>query len=229
MKSLFCLILSVAILSSCGGSKRTYQEPPMKRTAVKQCPPRARLIVIDAGHGGEDTGARRNTPPRLVEKNLTLLTAKSTADRLQTLGYRVLLTRSGDVTVPLLDRVRFADKKRADIFVSIHYNTCPKPEVQGIELYFFKNKTSNQRQKLSEVLGKCILDGVVQTTKSPARGVRHGNFCVIRETKMPAVLVECGYLTSQQEAIRISKQRYIQRIAQGIASGIDSYFSGSRR
>ncbi len=217
-------ILAIIVCTSCGGPRRSNQEQPVVRTAVKQSPPRSKIIVIDAGHGGEDPGARRKEPPRLIEKNLTLYTANCAAVRLKSLGYRVIMTRTGDYTVPLFDRVRFADRGHGDIFVSIHYNSCPKSQVQGIEVYFFKNRLSDKRQIASELLGKCLLDNVVRATKSPARGVRHGNFCVIRETKMPAVLVECGYITSPQEAVRLSKKRYLQRVALGIASGIDSYF-----
>ncbi len=233
--SLYLLILcSHFFLFSCAASKNRVAQRQNPYVSNRPLEPsinipkpeqvRARLIVIDPGHGGEDPGARSKMAPFLIEKQLTLYTAKETASRLRAKGYRVVMTRVQDQTVGLFERVHFAERRRADLFVSIHFNACPKPDVRGIEVYYFKNRKTDARQKDSHRVGKLVLDQVSFATSSPSRGVRHGNFCVVRETKMPAILVEGGYLTSPIELKRLSSKAYMQKIAFGIAQGIDEYF-----
>ena len=190
-------------------------------------------IVIDAGHGGQDGGAKSIVSPFIREKTLTLKTALKVEEFLSSWGYDVRLTRKKDVFVPLLDRVDFAEKCKCTLFVSIHFNSTPKPtKARGIEIYYFGKKKGNKdkaarkmqlRAKRSTELAKHILKKMVAATKSPSRGVHHGNLYVIRETTMPAVLVEGGFLSNQEEAKKLKNPNYLRFLAWSLAKGIDEY------
>ena len=180
-------------------------------------------IVIDAGHGGTNHGTKSVITPHTKEKTLALQTALRVQRFLEELGYRVKMTRRTDVFIPLSDRVTFAREERAMLFVSIHFNHAPSKEAQGIEVYYFKNTKSPSRTKKSCALARAILEKTTAATGASSRGVHHGDFHVIRETTMPAVLVEGGFLSNPQEAKRLKNPRYIRILALSIARGIDEF------
>lgn len=177
------------------------------------------LVVLDAGHGGTDEGAKVRT---FQEKKVTLLTTLLTKKHLEELGYRVVLTRSRDVYLSLPKRASIANKAKASIFVSIHFNASRSQEAQGIEVFYYQ---SNElwRSRASQRLAHCILYRVIDQTEAISRGIKHGNFHVIRETEMPAVLVEGGFLTHAGERDKLKDRAYLDRIAVGIAQGVDRY------
>lgn len=192
--------------------------PPIKSpTASKE------LILIDAGHGGEDLGARSPTPPRYQEKNLTLATAKLLKKYLEQLGYAAVMTRSEDVFVPLDKRAKIANQLKPELFVSVHFNSAPAPEAEGIEVYYYRNKDDPKRTSSSRLLAQKILDKIIDNTSAKSRGAKHGNYLVIRETEMTAVLVEGGFLTNSSEMDRIKDPAYLKKLAWGIAEGIQAY------
>lgn len=178
------------------------------------------LIYLDAGHGGSDFGATIKVP-RMIEKRYALTTAHYTKRWLEKMGYPVSLTRSRDFFVPLRKRVYLANRAKAIIFVSIHFNSSPNKKANGVEIYYYNEK--NRRAVNSRNLAKNVLNRVVFGTKAKARGVRGGSFLVLRETKMPAILVEGGFLTNVEERNKIRDRAYLQKIAKGIAEGVDSY------
>lgn len=180
------------------------------------------LIVIDAGHGGDDLGTKSPTRPKYHEKSLNLTTAFILNDFLQRMGYQTIMTRTKDEFVELKARAEFANDKDADLFVSVHYNSAPAKEAEGIEVFYFKgdNKT---RSAESRKLASSVLSKVTQLTKAKSRGVKHGNFAVIRETNMPAILVEGGFLTNEEELEKIKDPAYVKMVAWGIAKGIQAY------
>ncbi len=181
------------------------------------------VIVIDPGHGGKDLGTH-SKQPRYREKELTLTTAKLVANVLQKLGYRVLFTRTTDLFVGLDERAIFANKESADLFVSIHFNSAPNKQAHGIEVYFYDIPSDDpERPKSSKKLAQATMDGIVHLTQAASRGVRHGNFAVIRETKMPAILVECGFLTNEEEMAKLLSKEYLKQLARGIAQGVHTY------
>lgn len=212
-------ILSIffSFLTGCG--YRGRQEP----FQVLQ-PIRHEMIVIDAGHGGKDPGS---VSVRLgyEEKSLTLETAQLVAYRLENLGYQVVLTRDEDCFLALSDRARIANERHADLFVSIHYNHSPTQKVDGIEIFYYREKEEQkiQRKLKSIECAKSISEKLVFFTNAYFRGIKEGNFAVIRETKMPAVLVEAGFLSNPQERERIKDPLYRRAIAYGIAEGIDCF------
>lgn len=177
------------------------------------------LVILDAGHGGTDEGAKVRS---FLEKKVTLLTTLLTKKHLEELGYRVILTRSRDSYISLPKRVQIANKAKASLFVSIHFNASKSVEAQGIEVFYY-NSDEMWRSRASQRLAGCILGRVIDQTDGTSRGVKHGNFHVIRETDMPAVLVEGGFITNQTERNRLKDRSYLDRIAVGIAQGVDKY------
>lgn len=191
--------------------------PPVKQIAKGQ------LIVIDAGHGGEDRGTISLSTPKYQEKSLTLATAKLLQGYLKQMGYKTLMTRSDDTFIPLSNRAGIANDAKSTLFVSVHYNSAPSREASGIEVYYYKSSTDKERTTESKALASNVLNEVLEYTKAKSRGVKQGDYAVIRETNMPAILVEGGFLTNDDEMNKIKDPSYIKRLAYGIARGIDSY------
>jgi N-acetylmuramoyl-L-alanine amidase len=177
------------------------------------------LVILDPGHGGSDEGAKINF---FHEKRITLLTTLALKKYLEEKDYRVILTRSRDVFVSLERRVSIANKTRAVIFVSIHYNASHSADAKGIEVFYYKGRNAS-RAKSSKQLADNILSHLIKGTEADSRGVKAGNFHVIRETDMPAVLVEGGFITNKEERMLLRDKTYLNRVAAGIADGIDHY------
>lgn len=183
----------------------------------------APTVTLDPGHGGTDLGARAKRP-YCEEKKLTLLTARLVKRYLTQLGYHVIMTRGTDVFIPLPDRVDSAKRSDSDLFVSIHYNSSRTPTADGVEVFFFDSQESPTRTKSSRQLASHILTRICRRTGAHCRGVKRGNFYVIRETSMPSVLVEGGFISNPDERLNLKKPEYLEEIARGIADGIDHYF-----
>lgn len=188
-------------------------------------PKKPPLIVVDAGHGGDDFGTRSASKPKYHEKSLNLTTALILSDFLQKMGYRILMTRSKDEFITLQKRAEFANDRQADLFVSVHYNSAPSKKAEGIEVFYYKSDEDKSRSSESRKLAASVLAQLTQLTKAKSRGVKHGNFAVIRETKMPAVLVEAGFLTNEDEMEKIKDPAYVKSVAWGIAQGIQAYLT----
>ncbi len=181
----------------------------------------APLIILDPGHGGTDEGAKVQS---VLEKRIALTTALLTKKQLESLGYRVIMTRSRDVFLTLPKRVDIANKSKAALFVSIHYNSSPNPSAKGIEIYFFEAR-GQERTRASKRLANTILHQVIDQTEAHSRGVRRGNFHVVRETEMPAVLVEGGFMTNIDERFQLKDRKYLEKIAKGIAQGVHKFLN----
>lgn len=192
-----------------------------KKSGTK--PPLTKVIVVDAGHGGLDIGTKENKP-YLEEKRAALTTAVLTKQYLDQLGYKVILTRSTDAFIPLSKRVDTANKSNSALFVSLHYNSSPNKSAHGIEIFFCPTKNGKQRASSSKKLASKILDNVITRTNARSRGVKQASFYVIRETKMPAVLLEGGFISNDQERSKLKNRQYLEKIAKGVADGIDKYF-----
>jgi N-acetylmuramoyl-L-alanine amidase len=167
-------------------------------------------VVIDAGHGGHDRGGIPGQ--RVAEKDMTLDVAQRLRNVLSASGYRVVMTRDSDVFVPLPTRVAIANSYRNAIFVCIHFNATNRAGAEGIETYFFSRS--------SLPLASAIHHYVVGGAPSGNRGVRRRGYYVLRKTTVPAVLVECGFLTNPTEAAYAQNASYRQKLADEIAAGI---------
>jgi N-acetylmuramoyl-L-alanine amidase len=167
-------------------------------------------VVIDAGHGGFDRGGIPGQ--RVSEKEMTLDVARRLKSVLAASGYRVVMTRDSDVFVPLGTRCAIANSYRNAIFVSVHFNSATRSGASGIETYFYS------RDSLS--LASAIHHYVAGGAPSDNRGVRRRGYYVLRRTNMPAVLVECGFLTNPSEAAYAQNASYRQKLAEAIAAGV---------
>ncbi|EES72111.1 N-acetylmuramoyl-L-alanine amidase [Paenibacillus sp. oral taxon 786 str. D14] len=173
------------------------------------------LVVIDAGHGGSQPGAISVTKKQ--EKEFTLAVAlKVEALLQQEAGLEVILTRTTDVTMSLQDRVKVANDRGASVFVSIHGNSIDPPSnPSGSETYY----TRDESIPLANVMHRHL----VKATGLADRGVRKSSLHVTRETKMPAVLLEVGYLSNKTDAELMYTEEFQQRVAEGIVAGIKEY------
>lgn len=167
-------------------------------------------IVIDAGHGGHDRGGVPRQ--RVSEKAMTLDVAQRLRRNLEASGYRVVMTRNSDVFIPLGTRTAIANSYRNAIFVSVHFNSARRSGASGIETYFYGRN--------SHTLASAVHYHVARATSSSNRGVRRRGFFVLRRARIPAVLVECGFLTNPTEARYIQNSAYRQRLADAIANGV---------
>jgi N-acetylmuramoyl-L-alanine amidase len=167
-------------------------------------------VVIDAGHGGFDRGGIPRQ--RVPEKTMNLDVALRLRTILQANGYRVVMTRDTDVFVPLGTRVAIANQYRDAIFVCIHFNSAPRAGASGIETYFYSQESLR--------LASAIHYYVSGFAPSSNRGVRRRGFFVLRRTRIPSVLVECGFLTNPTEAQYAQNSAYRQRLAEEIGRGV---------
>ena len=180
------------------------------RSAEDQAPRQSAVVVIDAGHGGFDRGGIAGQ--RIAEKTMTLDVALRLQKVLQDAGYRVVMTRESDVFVPLGTRVAIANSYPNGIFVCIHFNAARRSAASGIETYFYSRD--------SLALASAVHYNVAGGAPSSNRGVRRRGYFVLRRTRIPAVLVELGFLTNPTEARYVQNNSYRQKLAEEIARGI---------
>ncbi len=209
-----------------------------------------KTIVIDPGHGGKDPGAVSQTRQ---EKQIVLSLSKMLHDILVKKGYNVRLTRKTDVFLPLRVRTQFATNQKADLFISIHTNASTAREASGIETYYLalasdesaritamrenagaeynmkeldalvgrilKESKSTESRRLAQLIQAQLTSG--KQVKN--RGVKHAPFVVLIGTKVPAVLVEVGFISNPQEGKKLTTKAYQRQLATSIAKGIEQY------
>lgn len=231
MKASKFWLLLLLLFCACSAPRQTVERPrivekqPLFSDPLKKV--RRGLIVIDPGHGGEDHGTKSLVKPIYLEKYLNLTTAKFLATYLEQMGYQTLLTRKDDTFIPLKTRAEFANERHPMLFLSVHYNAAPSAEARGIEIFYFKSDKDKGRTEASKKLAATILKELLGTTHATSRGVKPANFAVIRETDMPAVLIEGGFLSNTEELERLKDPAYLKKIAWGIAQGVDKYVLGA--
>ena len=191
-----------------------------KKKNKNQLPPviekiKGKVIVIDPGHGGNDTGALRNG---ILEKDLTLQIALKVRDLLREQGLQyIVMTRTTDTTLTLDDRVQTANNSHADIFVSIHINASVKSEIKGIETHYY----TENGYEVAKVLHKELIENVNATD----RGLFKSKFYVINHTEAPAVLLELGFISNDSERNALTSEQRQDDSARAIAEGIIKYLS----
>ncbi|QQL46221.1 N-acetylmuramoyl-L-alanine amidase family protein [Sulfuriroseicoccus oceanibius] len=171
------------------------------------------VIVIDAGHGGIDKGAYWGG---VRESRVALATAKELEKELKRRGFRTVMTRRTDKFVPFSERAQIANRYPKAIFVSIHYNASTNRSVRGIETYYLSRK--------GRKLASNVQTAMMEHVRSKDRGIRRRNFKVLRDTKHPAILVECGFISNSWERKRANSAWYQRAISKLIAEGIARYF-----
>lgn len=215
MKKLFAFFLLVPMLIFSASKKKSDYH--LKDSKIVNP-----VIMLDAGHGGNDKGATVKKP-YCKEKRLALQTTLLVEKHLKQLGYKVVLTRKTDCFIPLAKRVAMANHLSCDLFVSIHFNSCPTESPNGIEIHLTEDPNNINKTKASNKLANSILSSLVFRTKAKNRGLKKGKLYVTRNTDMPSVLVEGGFMTNLNERKKILQYQYRDKIAMGIAEGIDKF------
>jgi N-acetylmuramoyl-L-alanine amidase len=172
-------------------------------------------VVIDAGHGGKDSGgvSGRRAPIFLREKDLTLDTAKRVRDQLRRAGLRTVMMREDDHFVELDDRVRIANRQGPGaILVSIHYDAVSNQAMHGAKTFYWRADSHGLATRIQRHL--------VEATDETDQGVIRRRLRLTRNPDIPSVLCECAYVTNPAEAQKAATEGYRQRIANGIAQGI---------
>lgn len=174
-------------------------------------------VVVDAGHGGKDSGAwRRHGPP---EKVVALDVALRVNRKLHESQLKTVLTRANDTFIPLDDRVALGNREKNSIFVSIHFNDSRRRGVEGVETYYHSPYAYDLASAIERNLA--TLPGTVN------RGVHTARFRVLRNAHYPSVLVECGYLSNRSEARDAADANYREKLADKIAEAIVDYRYGA--
>lgn len=206
--------------------------------AYEEKSPKDLLVVLDPGHGGEDAGAPSEIPG-WNEKDFTLILAKQLGTSLTNAGFRVKYTRTNDVFLSLSQRIRFAKREKADLFVSIHANHAANKGAQGFETYIvppsgFRGtmvgsrlcrwQQGNRNDFPNTLLGFSIQKQVVSTlTNRIDRGLKRQSFYVLRENPCPAVLIEFGFLSNLHEAQQMQNAGWQSDHVHAVTRGIVSY------
>lgn len=200
---------------------------------------KVQTVVLDPGHGGYDRGQVSRYG---YEKDFALDVARKLRPLLQSKGVRVIMTREGDYFVPLEVRAQIANAARDSIFVSIHFNaTNDDPNATGFEIFSFtprgapstsdsavapsalSTQPGSNVDAQSMALSACIYHSLLGHIPEYDRGIKRARFAVLRLTKVPAVLIEGGFLTEQGECKLIAQKEWRARLAHAISVGIESY------
>jgi len=179
-------------------------------TSVKNTSKTFTTVVVDAGHGGKDSGAyRRYGPP---EKMATLDVAQRLDRKLRESQIKTVMTRDSDVFIPLNDRVAIENQQKSAVFVSIHFNDSRKRRTHGFETYYHSGASFDLASRIQQKL--------MTIPNSANGGVHTANFRVLRLASCPAVLVECGYLSNRAEGNQARDSEYRELLADRIAEAI---------
>lgn len=191
-------------------------------------------ICLDPGHGGKDTGGVFG---KYMEKQYTLPLAQELAGQLEAAGFKVILTRTNDTYVELADRPGFANRQKAGLFISLHFNIGPPGQARGVEVYCLspaKSSSTNDKERHADagplpgnrqdaqnvLLAYQLQKSLVGNLGVEDRGMRRARFEVLRSAQMPAVLIEGGFLSDSDEREKIADPKYRVRLAHAIVQGI---------
>lgn len=187
---------------------------------------KGKIIAIDPGHGGSDPGAVGKG--RTMEKNANLAVAQKLATHLKQKGAIVHMTRNTDIDVQGADatdrqdlqfRVNVGTNANADIFISIHSNSSPRSDVCGASVWYYK------KTELDTLLADTVQKRIVASTNLPDLGTRQAGFYVVKNSKMPAVLVEMAFISNEREEKLLASSWFQNKMVYGIVAGIDEYFT----
>lgn len=171
-----------------------------------------RTVIIDPGHGGHDNGGQIG---KVYEKHLALDTATRLEKNLRRMGFKTVMTRNSDYFVTLPGRVALANQYKDAIFVSVHFNYTWREAANGLETYYY----NAEGQKLAG----CVQNNLIRSTRTLDRQAKFARFFVIRNTQMPSILVEGGFVSNDQERERMKSGAFREAIARGVAEGIQRY------
>lgn len=184
--------------------------------SVDKLPLSGKTIVLDPGHGGKDIGATGQGG--LLEKDITLQTAKNIEEMLEKEGAEVILTRDGDEFLKLSERVDIAEEQAADLFISLHFDAYETSDVFGITTYYNKKENRSVAKIMQKQLFKHISD-------MRDRGISFGDYHVLRENTRPSVLLELGFISNKEDEQRIQSPEFQAQSSAAIVEGVIKYLS----
>jgi N-acetylmuramoyl-L-alanine amidase len=203
LRLLGCIVTIALVVVFAGCS--TVRVPSVKNTTRT-----FNTVVVDAGHGGKDSGAyRRYGPP---EKMVTLDVAQRLERKLRESQLKTVMIRNSDVFIPLNDRVAEENAQKNAIFVSIHFNDSRRRKTRGFETYYHSGASADLASQIQQKL--------MTIPNSANGGIHIANFRVLRNATIPAVLVECGYLSNRSEGNQARDSEYRELLADRIAEAI---------
>lgn len=212
-------------------------DPVLRPNAISELRP-FKTVVLDAGHGGQDRGANSATG---FEKDYTLDVIRDLRRLLLAKGFQVKMTREDDVFIPLEGRAEAANAESDAIFVSVHFNSAADGVANGFEVFSMtprgalstgdtvptldalKELPGNACDNASLALATCVQHSLLGHIPQADRGVKRARFVVLKQNRLPAVLVEGGFLTSPTESQRINEAAWRQKLAESIVAGVESY------
>jgi N-acetylmuramoyl-L-alanine amidase len=197
------LIVLTGILSACASA-------PSGTTKIKNTIKTFNTVIVDAGHGGKDTGAYRRYGG--AEKTATLDVARRLNRKLQESQLHTIMTRSSDVFIPLEERVSILNRQKNAILVSIHFNDSRRRGIRGFETYYHAPAARDLADRIQRKL--------MTIPRSANRGIHTANFHVLRFAGFPAVLVECGFLSNRREGGEVRDASYRELLADKIAEAV---------
>ena len=208
--------------------------------------PALRRIVIDAGHGGKDVGAK-NDAYRLLEKDLTLDVSQRLKSMLERRGYEVVMTRDSDRFIPLDRRPKIANRAKGDLFISIHFNAAARTTAEGYETFALtpqyqasskytepgrgdsRRYNGNDQDPWNTLLGYHVQRSLVQTMGGTDRGLKRARFLVLKHLDCPGVLLELGFVSNPETAQKVRSATFRQSLAQSLYDGIIQYHKRLQR
>ena len=208
--------------------------------------PALRRIVIDAGHGGKDSGAK-NDAYRLLEKDLTLDVSQRLRSMLERKGYEVVMTRDSDVFIPLERRPQVANRAKGDLFISLHFNAAARTTAEGYETFALtpqyqasskysepgrgdsRRYDGNGQDPWNTLLGYHVQRSLVQTMGGTDRGLKRARFLVLKHLFCPGVLLELGFVSNPETAHKVRSATFRQSLAQSLYDGIIQYHKRLQR
>lgn len=186
-----------------------------------------KTVIVDAGHGGHDAGTQS---AGISEKNLTLSIAKLTSQKLAAEGATVIMTRKTDVFITLPERPNVANRNDADFFVSIHINSNQRDNTASGTITFY-----HMQNPISQLMADCIQREITKRSGLGGMGVwsdsriyRQSGFAVLRGAKMPAVLVECGFLNTAKDRALMLTDNFQNAVASGIVKGLKVFLGDDK-
>ena len=195
------------------------------------------VVVLDAGHGGRDSGAMCGL---VMEKDLTLDIAQRAELLLRAAGYATVLTRESDRYLSLAERAAVGNEEDDSLFISIHFNDGERAAASGVETFYALRESSGPSRLFSwlpflrhtdngaittrsESLANCIQAALVERTRAVNRGIKSEQFYVIANVRHPAALVEGGFITNKSDVTKLATSEYRQQIALAISEGVQRY------
>lgn len=227
--SLILVIMTLLVIGVLYSLKKT----DYKLDEVNALPVNQKIIVVDAGHGGEDGGA--TSANGVSEANINLSIALKLQNLLEQSGSTVILTRSTDEAIydtekdgsirqkkvsDLKNRVKIGNESSADLFVSIHLNKIPQTQYDGWQTFY--KKENEESKRLAESIQKNLNEAIQKQNNRIAKSIE--NIYIVKNVEIPITIVECGFLSNPEEATNLQDEEYQERLAWGIYNGIMEWF-----